>query len=176
LNEWAEFLNEPVPKKPDAANATMPIVELARKRIYKRYGRVIKDGDYILTHTQDEYLHALRIECKKLRYLMEFFASLFPRKKLARLIKQLKKLQDNLGDFNDLSVQQEYLMHMAEELPIDDPRSRKALVATGYLVENLGYQQKKVKANFADTFTEFASPTNQKLFRQLFAIKRKDGR
>jgi CHAD domain-containing protein len=176
LNEWEEFLNEPVPKKPAAAYAALPIVNLARKRIYKRYRRVIKDGEYILTHTQDELLHALRIECKKLRYLMEFFISLFPRKKMTRLIKQLKKLQDNLGDFNDLSVQQEYLMHMAEELPLDDPRSRKALVATGYLVENLGYKQKKVKANFADTFTEFASPANQALFRRLFATKGKKGK
>jgi CHAD domain-containing protein len=164
-------LNEPISKKATGANGAMPIVDLARKRIYKRYRRVIKDGDYILTHMQDQLLHDLRIECKKLRYLMEFFASLFPRKKMVRLIKQLKKLQDNLGDFNDLSVQQDYLMHMAEELPLDDPRSRKALVATGYLVENLAYQQKAVKAEFADTFTEFASPANQKLFRQLFATK-----
>jgi len=168
-----DFLNEPAPKKPTAANAAIPIVDLARKRIYKRYRSVIKDGDYILTHMQDELLHALRIECKKLRYLMEFFASLFPRKKMARLIKQLRKLQDNLGEFNDLSVQQEYLMHIAEELPLDDSRSRKALVATGYLVENLGYEQKKVKANFANTFTEFASPANQKLFRRLFSMKGK---
>jgi CHAD domain-containing protein len=173
FREWEEFLNEPVPKKPAAGNAATPIVDLARNRIYKRYRRVIKDGDYILTHTRDELLHALRIECKKLRYLMEFFTSLFPIKKMTRLIKQLKKLQDNLGDFNDLSVQQEYLMHMAEQLPIDNPQSRKALVATGYLVENLGYKQKKVKANFADTFTEFASPANQKLFSQLFARKGK---
>ena len=175
LEEWEEFLHKPVPKKAGAANGALPIVVLARKRIYKRYQRVIRDGEYILTHTQDELLHALRIECKKLRYLLEFFTSLFPRKKMARLIRQLKKLQDNLGDFNDLSVQQEYLMHMAEELPIDYPRSRKALVATGYLVENLSNKQKAVKADFADTFTEFASPANQKLFRQLFAAKGKKG-
>ncbi|MGB3717503.1 MAG: CHAD domain-containing protein [Candidatus Promineifilaceae bacterium] len=171
--EWEEFLNEPISKKTVAANAAIPIVDLARKRIYKRYRRVIKDGDYILTHTQDELLHALRIECKKLRYLMEFFTSLFPRKRMARLIMQLKKLQDNLGEFNDLSVQQEYLMHMAQDLPIDDPGSRKALVATGYLVENLDYKQKAEKANFAKTFTEFASPANQVLFRRLFATKGK---
>jgi len=173
LEEWQTFLDEPIPKKPVAANASMPIVKLAQKRIYKHYRRVIQDGDTILTHTQDELLHALRIECKKLRYLMEFFSSLFPRKKMTRLIEQLKKLQDNLGEFNDLSVQQEHLMHMAEELPMDDPRSRKTLVATGYLVENLSYEQKAVRADFADTFTEFASPANQKLFRQLFATKGK---
>ena len=173
LNEWEAFLNAPISKKSAGPNGATPIVELARKRIYKRYRRVIKDGDYILTHTQDELLHALRIECKKLRYLMEFFTSLFPRKKMFRLIKQLKKLQDNLGDFNDLSVQQEYLMHMAEELPIDEPQSRRALVATGYLVENLGSEQKVVKADFANTFKEFASPANQDLFRRLLATKRK---
>jgi CHAD domain-containing protein len=173
LKEWDAFLKEPISKKTATPNGATAIVELAQKRIYKRYRRVIKDGDYILTHTQDELLHALRIECKKLRYLMEFFTSLFPRKKMTRLIKQLKKLQDNLGEFNDLSVQQEYLMHMAEELPIDDPRSRKALVATGYLVENLGYEQKGVKANFAHTFKEFASQGNQDLFRRLFAKKKK---
>jgi CHAD domain-containing protein len=175
LEDWEAFLKKPVPKKPRTVNAALPIADLARMRIYKRYRRVIKDGDYILTHMQDELLHDLRIECKKLRYLMEFFASLFPTKKMARLIKQLKKLQDNLGEFNDLSVQQEYLMHMAEELPLDDPRSRKALVATGYLVENLGYEQKAVKANFARTFSEFASPVNQALFRRLFAKKSKKG-
>ena len=64
-------------------------------------------------------------------------------------------------------------MHMAEELPLDEPGSRKALVATGYLVENLGYEQKAVKENFARTFTQFASPANQELFRQLFATKKK---
>lgn len=175
LGEWEEFLNEPIPEKTDAANAAIPIVDLARKRITKRYRRVIGEGEYILDHVQDELLHALRIECKKLRYLMEFFSSLFPRKKMTRLIKQLKKLQDNLGEINDLSVQENYLLHMAEELPMDDPRSRKALVATGYLVESLDNRRKDVRANFANTFTEFAAPANQDLFRQLFAKKRKKG-
>jgi hypothetical protein len=40
-------------------------------------------------------------------------------------------------------------------------------------VENLSYEQKAVKANFAKTFTEFASPANQELFRRLFATKGK---
>ena len=149
LGDWQEFLSEPVSKKAAGANGAMPIVDLARERIYKRYRRVIKEGDYIVSHTQDDLLHALRIECKKLRYLLEFFTSLFPRTKITRLSKHLKKLQDNLGDFNDLSVQQEYLMHIAQELPLDDPRSRTILMATGYLVENLGYEQKAVKASFA---------------------------
>lgn len=173
LGEWEDFLNAPIATKAPAPNAAVPIVDLARKRIYKHYRTVIRDGGYILTHTQDELLHALRIETKKLRYLMEFFATLFPKKKMNKLIRQLKNLQDNLGEFNDLSVQQEYLMHMAEVLPVNDPRSRKALVATGHLVENLSHKQNAAKANFGDTFKKFAAPTNQKLFYQLFATKGK---
>ncbi len=172
LNEWQTFLNEPVPPKPTAAGADQPIINLARKRIYKRYKRVIKDGTYILDHTQDQLLHDLRIEVKKLRYLMEFFASLFPEKTTTKLIKQLKRLHNNLGDFNDLFVQQQYLAHIAEELPIRDHQSRKAIAATGYLIKTLANEQEAVKANFAQIFTDFASPANRKLFRQLFATRK----
>ena len=81
----------------------------------------------------DEDLHNLRIDCKKLRYLLEFFTSLFPKTQMKLLIKQLKQLQDNLGDFNDLSVQQARLLEVAGELPADAPGTAKALVATGAL-------------------------------------------
>jgi CHAD domain-containing protein len=173
LRDWEVFLNQPVPETPEATNAAMPIIELARQRIYRRYRRVVKDGNYALDHTQDELLHALRIECKKLRYLLEVFASLFPPKKVARLINQLKRLQDNLGEFNDLSVQQAYLLGIAEELPVSDTQTRRALVATGFLVESLARRQQVVKAGFAQTFTDFASTGNQRLYGELFAHKGK---
>ncbi|MCK4899733.1 MAG: CHAD domain-containing protein [Anaerolineales bacterium] len=171
LLEWEAFLNEPVSDTSSAANAAVSIVDLARQRIHKRYRRVIKDGSYILDHPRDELMHGLRIECKKLRYLIEFFASLFPRKKVALLIKQLKRLQDNLGEFNDLSVQQVYLLNIADELPANDTKSRRALVATGFLIEGLAHRQQGVKVAFAETFSDFASTDNQELYRQLFAPK-----
>ncbi len=114
-------------------------------------------------------LHVLRIECKKLRYLMEFFASLFPRKKINALIGQLKNLQDNLGDFNDLCVQQEYLLNVVTELPASQHQVKKTLVAIGSLIETLEHEKKSVKDAFARTFTAFAAPANQELFQELFA-------
>jgi len=171
LSDWEEFLNEPVPEILEAANATMSIIDLAQWRIVKRYRRIIKDGKFLLEHPQAELMHALRIECKKLRYLIEFFASLFPAKKIRQLIDQLKRLQDNLGDFNDLSVQQEYLLNIAEELPINNKESKRALIATGSLVESLADRQRQVQEDFAETFTNFASPENQELYQQLYAGK-----
>jgi CHAD domain-containing protein len=176
LADWETFLNAHVVDGIDSGNAAVPIINLARKRIFKKYCRIVKDGNAILEHTEDDLLHALRLECKKLRYLLEFFASLFPPKKVSRLIKQLKRLQDNLGEFSDLTVQQEYLMAIADELPINGKGGRKALVATGFLVESLARRQQVVKEEFAATFTKFTSPANQKQFRLLFAGKGKRGK
>ena len=161
-------------KKPErdsdnASNAKLPVIDLARNRINKKYRNVVKLGGQIAENTEDDTLHVLRIHCKKLRYLMEFFSSLFPRKKIKILIHQLKKLQGNLGDFNDLSVQREYLLNVIEELPISHPQSKKALVAVGSLIGTLEKEQQNVKDAFAKTFTDFASPANRGLFRELFA-------
>ncbi len=84
-------------------------------------------------------------------------------------MKQLKKLQDNLGDFNDLCVQEAYLLHLADELPADDARSRHTLLAIGGLVATLDQKRAQVKGEFAKTFTGFASAENKKLFKLLLA-------
>lgn len=169
LAEWEAFLDQEQTDSPRAPNADLPIIDLARKRIRKKYRQIVKEGSLILEHTEDELLHALRIQCKKLRYLMELFTSLFARGKIAVLIQQLKKLQDNLGDFNDLCVQEEYLLKICGELPADHPQLRKTLVAMGSLIGALGEERKSVKNAFAKTFKKFASPANKELFRKLFS-------
>ena len=172
ITDWEAFISQPVKDEASAPNAGTPIIDLARKRIYQRYKRIVRDGNTILEHTEDELLHALRLECKKLRYLLEFFANLFPSDEIASMISQLKRLQDNLGEFTDLSVQQEFLLMMAEGLDISDAPARRALVATGYLVETMARRQEDVKAHFAEIFTEFASSYHQRQFRKLFGKKR----
>jgi len=169
LQDWEAFINKPQRDSVTASNAKLPVIDPARNRIYKKYRNVVKVGSQILENTEDEMLHVLRIHCKKLRYLMEFFSSLFPPKKINTLIEQLKKLQDNLGDFNDLCVQREYLLNIIEELPIAHQQSKKTLAAIGSLIGALDKEKQTVKDAFAKTFTGFASPANQGLFRELFA-------
>src|SRR5690606_21029142 len=110
--------------------------------------------------------HTLRLECKELRYLQEFFAGLFPPDEMDVLIRQLKRLQDNLGAFTDLAVQQDYLLTIAESLDIEEARARRALVATGFLVETMAREQRAVRADFAGVFHQFASPAHRKIVRK----------
>jgi hypothetical protein len=88
------------------------------------------------------------------------------------LVDQLKGLQDNLGEFNDLQVQQLYLLNISEQLPLTDAQAKRTLVAIGALVTSLANRQQIVRADFANTFTSFASPDNQKRYQVLFASKR----
>jgi len=173
MKDWETFLNKLPPDLATAPNAELPVIDLARRRIYKKYRGVVKTGSKILANTEDKMLHVLRIECKKLRYLMEFFAGLFPRKKVNALIEQLKNLQDNLGDFNDLCVQQEYLLDISAELPAGPQQVKKTLVAIGSLIETLDHEKQSVKDAFSGTFTDFAAPANQELFQELFTANGK---
>ena len=167
MDSWAAFLQS----EQDAAPVShTPAIALARKFIRKRFKTVLKRGKAINDDTPDEALHDLRIDCKKLRYLLEFFASLFSKNKMDKLIGYMKKLQDNLGDFNDLSVQQQELMAYLNGVL---PRSRRAdrllcAAAIGGLIARLHSQQHVVRREFASAFATFSGKKNVRLYRDLF--------
>src|SRR5690606_35611354 len=91
-------------------NASRASYGLARELIWKRYRRIRRIAADLNAGTPDEQVHELRIECKKLRYLMEFFGPVFPQDDFTAVLKPLKRLQDSLGWFNDYAVQQTKLL------------------------------------------------------------------
>ena len=151
----------------DAAG-NLPIGELAKTAINKRYRRILKKGRRITSSTADEKLHELRIDCKKLRYLLEFFTSLFPADQMKILIKQLKRLQDNLGDFNDLCVQQDFLTVHLETIKPQTPQAVILAAATGGLITRLVIEQGRVRSDFLSVFEVFSSHENKARFKRLF--------
>lgn len=171
LTDWEAFLEKSHRDTATASNAAVPIIDLARKGIFKKFKNVVKTGNIILESSDDRMLHVLRVHCKKLRYLIEFFSSLFPDEKLDKVIKLLKKLQDNLGDFNDLRIQGEYLLEISRELPKTLKNTNKTLVAIGGLIGALGREREIIKDEFSKSFIDFASPENRDLFRELFKPK-----
>lgn len=91
----------------------MAIKTLVCKKVLAQYQAICHAAAAIDADTPDEAVHPLRIECKKLRYLLELFSELFPRKQLKQPIRLLKKLQDNLGRLNGYSVQLELLLNFS---------------------------------------------------------------
>ena len=82
----------------------------------RRCRRPSRCGSAIDDHSPAEALHDLRKQGKELRYLFELFGSLFPKDALGSAIKDLKWLQDNLGEFQDTEVQRLAVRAFAEEL------------------------------------------------------------
>ncbi|WP_170760175.1 CHAD domain-containing protein [Ruegeria lacuscaerulensis] len=153
-------------------NAERGAYDYACVLIWKRYRKVCKLARRITPDTPDEVLHELRIECKKLRYLMEFFAPLFDRKDFKTLIKPLKKLQDNLGLFNDYSVQQEALLSFVVAQSNTQGRANAQLaMAVGGLIAVLSQRQAAERASVIANFQHFDSPNIQHLFRSMFRNK-----
>jgi CHAD domain-containing protein len=147
-----------------------PCREVAIKAIRKRLRSILKNGALIGPLSPDTELHCLRIQAKKLRYLLEFYRSLFPEAEMEILVKSLKKLQDNLGNFNDLSVQQKMLGQYQSELTIKDQKNAiKVAAALGGLITHLHEEQTAVRGNFEQTFEQFTSIENTRLFEMLFS-------
>lgn len=152
------------------ANANKPVLKLAQKFIRDAYEKVSKKGNTVDVHSPDSELHSLRIKCKKLRYLLEFFSSLFPRNEVGILVKQLKNLQGTLGNFNDFCVQQNSLMKLIETSQFGKD-TRIVAAAVGGLVAILHQKQKQTRKLSADKFSEFESDKSKGLYRELFGIR-----
>jgi len=173
LSKWRAFLIKPVPQRPTAPVAAQDIGSIADKRIWKTYKRVIKEGRAIGDDTPADALHHLRKTCKKLRYLLEFFASLYPPELIGDLIKALKGLQENLGDFQDLDVQAEKLHTYSRQMMQDGEDRPQVFMSMGVLVE--GFMDKKgdVRAEFGERFSAFSSKPVEKEFRKLVGKDKK---
>lgn len=153
----------------DGPASTEPSLEFACRLIIKRYNKVCAIAREVDADTADEVVHSLRINCKKLRYLMEFFSPLFPDKEIRLLIKALKKLQDNLGSFNDYSVQQQFLGHiLSEKIHMFKGQEIAVAEAMGALTAMLHQLQVKERNRVMESFATFDSPDTRLIFQQLF--------
>ena len=171
LNDWETFLTNQQQDSSLPSNADIPVIEIAQKRVSKQYSKIVKSGSRIIKDLEDEKLHDLRIKCKKLRYLMEFFTSLFKKKKIKVLIKQLKILQSNLGVIQDMYIQEQYLINMSKNLPVTNLQSKNTVMAVDILTEKLIRERHLAKEKFPEIFRNFASPKNKKAFNDLFVFK-----
>jgi CHAD domain-containing protein len=117
-----------------------PIEDYAKQALKKRWKKVAKCGRAI-DQLEPEEKHKMRRSLKKLRYLVEFFAPLFPSKDVKPFVKQLKTLQDVFGYVNDVRMAEQLRTIAAE--PGNGP---DCSVAAGVV---LGWHEEKA----AETWT-----------------------
>jgi CHAD domain-containing protein len=157
-------VREPKVRKRSAPTPTqvrhvMPVEVLRRYSAARTYETLFED----LEHVAYETMHALRIDCKRLRYSLEPLRHLLGTDAEA-LIEQLKGLQDHLGDMNDAVAARERLQVMLSDEAADP--------AAGAAVERqLEHQEQTIRdlrATFPEVWDAFVSPgTRQRLMLAL---------
>jgi CHAD domain-containing protein len=155
--DWRAVLAEaaaPARRKPAAAT-------LAAASIAAVHRQVLASGAAITPASPAQSLHDLRKRCKELRYLLEIFASLHPPGAQWRAVKELKGLQDCLGEFQDTDVQRAEIRAFAVQMMDERQAPAHTLLAMGEIAAGLARRQHQARAEFAGLFTEFASPAGQ---------------
>ena len=167
LHKWHKFVNrDSLSDSLQAPNASLSTKVVAHGSIKKAWKKVIRHGRQISTETTDAELHALRIDCKKLRYLLEFFSSIFPPKNIVPVIRKMKELQENLGDFVDFSVQLQFLYDRLNAMHAGEKKLLYA-ASLGGLMVTLFQKKEEARREFHKTFRSFDNDDTAQQFHDL---------
>ena len=102
-------------------------IDITEKEIQKRYNKILIilinkiETNFLIVITNPlkvEELHALRKDCKKLRYLLEILGK--EDNNAIRMVKTLQNIQDILGSVRDYDVTIEYLKKLEPSKEIQD--------------------------------------------------------
>lgn len=173
VRNWQNFLNSTIHVNNSMNDRPKSVKKVADSRIWKIYRRVITEGRDIKKSSPYVELHELRISCKKLRYLIEIFSSLYPKKKMNKLIGELKQLQDTLGEFCDYNVQIQSFRDLERELVAEKELSPETKKAMDMLIVELQNYQLEKRAEIISKFIHFSNKNNTLLFKSLFNIQGK---
>jgi CHAD domain-containing protein len=179
LEDWREFLQDPPsgvpevvagfsPRSTTPEDAARSLVEVTSRRIWRLYRRLIEQAMTVNDKTPADALHQLRIDAKKLRYLIDATRSLHDGRHLDRIIGSLKRVQSVMGDFNDAQVQERHLLEsgkaMAEALAGDS----QALLTIGRLAESARNRATSLRAEISDELSRFCKDDIRADFARLF--------
>src|SRR5262249_9379257 len=98
--------------------------------------------------------HQLRIRFKKLRYGTEFFASLFPGREVDRFRYVVARMQDLLGQLNDVAVAEHVLSDLLDDIE-PGARQRAAALGAGQVIGWYAHQSGLLEPQLVEAWEEF---------------------
>ncbi|HVW43252.1 MAG TPA: CHAD domain-containing protein [Amycolatopsis sp.] len=141
-------------------NGRSPITarDLAADRIRGVARRVFRRAQAITPESPAEHVHALRKRCKELRYVLEVFRPLCPPGVYRAVLKDLKRLQDVLGAFQDGEVQSAKLRLYAHDMLEHDRPPAATLLAMGELLSRFVREQHEARHDLNGALVTFLGP------------------
>jgi triphosphatase len=129
-----------LPDQPPIELKQPSLKKVLRLKLKGWHRQVLRKGLCFATLQMDER-HELRKRVKRLRYALQFADAVLPREKIKPCLKQLARLQDLLGQMNDLVVARHRFEAMRESQP-------GAWFACGWISSELKFLDAKITAAF----------------------------
>jgi CHAD domain-containing protein len=169
LADWRAFLEAPIPSAPQAACAHGSLAAAVSRRAARLSRRIARNAKAIDQRTAAERIHEIRIDAKKLRYLVDVAPPGYRPADVKCILGALKKLQRSLGDFNDAHVQEALLLECGRAVGAAGGPSG-ALLTLGRLAERCRQRSEHLRAEVAEKLSRFRDRELQKVCKRAFKL------
>jgi CHAD domain-containing protein len=167
LHDWQALLDEEG-SEADAPNATRMLRDLVARRARRLARRITAAAAAIDEDTGATRLHRVRIDAKRLRYLVDVAPAFYDPTDIRRVLRALKRLQRVLGEFNDAHVQEVQLLACAQSLGADGTGTGAAM-ALGRLAEQCRNRRAQLREPVVEALTRFGDRRVRSAWRRAFA-------
>jgi CHAD domain-containing protein len=170
LGDWKAFLESPIPSAPQAEYAHEPLATAVARRARRLSKRIARSARHIDRRTAAERIHEIRIDAKKLRYLLDASSVCYRATDVKCILAALKKLQRVLGDFNDAHVQETLLVDCGRAIGAAGAPSG-ALLALGRLAERCRQRRERLRDEVVERLSIFREKDVQKACKRAFDLR-----
>jgi CHAD domain-containing protein len=171
LGGLKEFADAPSPRRTPLPHAMLPVKDFADRRLHRRFRKLRKAAAGLRGDDSAAVLHRCRILAKRARYLLDGFASLYPRSRVRELRARLRALQDALGDHHDIHVHRDALRDLRERMLLEDALSADMARAIEQLDERLAEREVGRAGHAADLLADFAGRETARACRRLIGAR-----
>lgn len=153
LESWRATLNGVV----TTPTAHSTVDDLAANRLRRNAKRLVRHAKAITGDSPAEDVHTLRKRAKELRYALEVFGPLCEPGPHRTAVKELKRLQDVLGAFQDGEVQSTTLRAYAQEMLHSGLADAPVLLAMGELLAGFVRREREARDELTGALARFLS-------------------
>jgi CHAD domain-containing protein len=165
---WRRGWREAIAGVPTAADrgkhADRRLGRVVARRLEQAHANVLAAGRELRPATDDDEVHDLRKDARRLRDLLECFGELAPRR-AKRFVKHLKGFQGLLGHHQDLVVQLVVIERTATGLATTGDLPDRS--AADVLARRLGHERDEARAEFAHRFADYDTRRVRRAFDEL---------
>jgi CHAD domain-containing protein len=142
---------------------------VAAASVRDAHRRVIRTGRSVRKSSPPSVLHDLRKDAKRLRYLLESFAPVFDADAVARVTEPLRRLQDELGTFQDDAVQ---ALAVRQLVAGRGDLAPDVEIATDAVVEHLDRTSRRARSRSRAAFDDFDDRRVRRAVERLVPVRK----